>query len=91
MAGDWQQKTSPARKALHAGGFEVGCEYPYVRSSPRFSEATRFGLLQHGGNLSRGALDKLLDTVRQLYPRIVVRRVPPRRLFRAVDLLVPEG
>lgn len=90
MAGDWQQKTTPASKALRAGGFAVGCEYPYVRSSPRFSEATRSGLLQHGPNLPRSALDKLLDTVRPLYPKIVVRRVSPRRLFRTVDLLVPE-
>jgi len=88
MAGDWPRKTSPAARLLRSGGYVVGCEYPYVRGA--FRAAARSGLLQHDGQLPDNTLSTLVSLLRSRYPEIEVRRIPSGRLFRAVDILLPD-
>jgi len=90
LHGEWVARLGDVRAKLIGAGYRIGCEYPYVRSSARFRTAVSGGELQHAGLLPAGELEHLERLLRELYPRLTVRRVPARQLFRAVDLLIPE-
>jgi hypothetical protein len=90
LGGTWHARLGPLAERLRRTGYGVGCEYPYLRGSPRFRQARDGGEVQHAGVLPESAVTALLDELRPLYPKISARRVPARQLFRSLDVLIPE-
>jgi hypothetical protein len=90
LTGGWRDRLRPVVERLRRAGYGIGCEYPYVRSAPRFRQAARHGEIQHGGTLPESALRALLAELRSVYPQMSLRLVPPRQLFRSLDVLVPD-
>lgn len=88
MAGDWASKTRPVALTLREAGHVIGCEYPYVRAA--FPGAARHGLLQYAGDLPRPTLDWLVGLLRRRFPGLELKRVAGKRLFRTVDILLPD-
>ena len=90
LGGTWRTRLAPVAERLRRTGYGIGCEYPYLRGSPRFRQAVRGGEVQHAGVLPESVVAALLAELRTLYPAITARRVPARQLFRALDVLIPE-
>ena len=88
LGGDWPQKTAPVAQTLATAGYRIGCQYPYVRRA--FPAASRHGVIQHAGKLAPAGLTRLRDLLRRRFPDIAVREIPARRLFRTVDVLLPD-
>jgi serine/threonine protein kinase len=91
MGGDWRRRTEPVARLLAGRGYVIGCQYPYVRTAARFRPAVERGLVQHAADLDPTALEPLLALLRRRHPSLEVRIVKRRRLFRTVDVLLPDA
>jgi hypothetical protein len=47
-------------------------------------------MIQYADGLAVGDLDRLIETLRRRFPGIRQQRVAPPRLFRTVDILLPD-
>ena len=65
-------------------------DMPRSTTQSLIASATRSGLLQHRADLPAAELAALVTLMRRRYPKLVVRSAPAARLFRQVDLLLPE-
>jgi predicted Ser/Thr protein kinase len=91
MGGDWRRRTEPVARLLAGRGYVIGCQYPYVRTAARFRPAVQRGLVQHAADMDARALESLLALLRRRHPSIDVQVLPRRRLFRTIDILLPDG
>ncbi len=90
MAGPWRRHLVSAARLL-GDRYQVDCQFPYVKTSPRLQHARRTGVIQFHLGTRRAVIDQLKEALRPLYPQIAEQPMgTDRMLIGELDVLDPE-